>query len=213
MRATRGALLGASAGCAAGFALVTWAAYETAAGRDVDVALLEPAVAVHGGLVEVAAEGFADLLAPIPFAVLLLALLLTGLRLGRRREATAAGALVVLSVIASQILKATLSEPRPWGRFDGAFVHVEALPSGHATAAMALALGALVVAPPAARRAVAAAGALLVIAESFSVMSLGWHFASDVLCGWLLAAGWAALVLAAVGVAPASRRRERQPVG
>jgi PAP2 superfamily len=76
-------------------------------------------------------------------------------------------------------------------------------PSGHATASMALALCALLVSAPRFRPFVAALGALFAVAVSYSFLSLGWHYPSDVLGGYLVAGAWTALAVAALSAADA----------
>jgi hypothetical protein len=80
---------------------------------------------------------------------------------------------------------------------DGSF------PSGHATASMALALCAIIVATPRWRPYVAALGALFAIAVSYSFLTLDWHYPSDVLGGYLVAGAWASLGIAALRAADA----------
>ena len=76
-------------------------------------------------------------------------------------------------------------------------------PSGHSTAAMALALCAVLVARAALAAVAAALGGAYAVAVGFAVVLLGWHYPSDVLGGYLMAGTWTALGLAR----PASRRR------
>jgi hypothetical protein len=61
-------------------------------------------------------------------------------------------------------------------------------PSGHTTAAMTLALCAVVAVPPAWRAATALAGATFAVAVAYATLALTWHYPSDVLAGFLLAA-------------------------
>jgi hypothetical protein len=70
---------------------------------------------------------------------------------------------------------------------------------------MALALAAVMVAPARLRPAVAVAGAGFAVAVSYSLLALGWHFPSDVMAGYSVAALWTALAVAALWWA-ASRR-------
>ncbi|MEA2321086.1 MAG: hypothetical protein QOD81_936, partial [Solirubrobacteraceae bacterium] len=75
-----------------------------------------------------------------------------------------------------------------------------AWPSGHATAAMTLALCAVLVAPPAMRAVTALAGGAFAAAVGYSVIVLAWHYPSDVLGGFLVAGAWAALAVAVLRV-------------
>jgi hypothetical protein len=73
-----------------------------------------------------------------------------------------------------------------------------AWPSGHATAAMTLALAAVLVAPRARRPLVAVAGGAFAVAVGVAVVALHWHFPSDVVGGYLVAATWSLVVAAAL---------------
>ncbi len=83
-------------------------------------------------------------------------------------------------------------------------------PSGHATAAMSLALCCVIAAPGRLRPAVAALGAVFAIAVSYSFLSLEWHYPTDVLGGFLVASIWTLLGIAAIWTGY-SRRGRRRP--
>jgi hypothetical protein len=89
-----------------------------------------------------------------------------------------------------------LAHPR--GGFGEFHVGAEAFPSGHATAAMSLALAAILVAPARLRPLVALVGAGFALAVGFAIVSLDYHFPSDVAGGYLVATGWCFGALAAV---------------
>ena len=96
----------------------------------------------------------------------------------------------------TELLKPLISSPRlitePTVMVTGA------LPSGHATAAMALALCAVIAAPPRARPVVAAVMGAFTIAICYSILELGWHFPSDALAGLLVATAWSLAGMAAL---------------
>ena len=98
---------------------------------------------------------------------------------GRQRIALAIPVLLLATGATTQVLKVVLDEGtlKP-----GSF------PSGHATAALPLALCAALAAPARLRPAVIAAGAGLAAAVSYAIVSLGWHSPSDILGGFLVAA-------------------------
>jgi membrane-associated phospholipid phosphatase len=77
---------------------------------------------------------------------------------------------------------------------------------------MALALCAVLVAPPRRRPVMAAGAAAVVVAVAYSLMTLAWHYPSDVLGGFLVAGTWtlaAGAVLRAAGARwPARTGRE-----
>ena len=106
----------------------------------------------------------------------------------------------------TQLLKPLLAEPRSVLPGDIA-VGAISWPSGHATAAMSLALCSVLAAPARLRPAVAALGAVFAVAVSYSFLTLGWHYPSDVFGGYLVATAWTLLGIAALlavrGRAPA----------
>jgi membrane-associated phospholipid phosphatase len=189
------ALLAAAGGCAALFVLLLVAAYGSDAARHADATSLIGFVAVepNGGSIPDLLGHFGD-----PGAVVVLGALLAAVAVlrGRPRVAAVIVLLIGITSISSQVLKTVLAYPRYEGTFAGAHVAPEAFPSGHSTAAMAIALS-LVIAVPARLRPLAAiVGAGFALSVAFSVISLGWHFPSDAVGGFLLASGWALVLLA-----------------
>ena len=75
-------------------------------------------------------------------------------------------------------------------------IAVTSWPSGHSTAAMTLALCAVLVAPPALRAATALLGGAFAVGVGYAVLVLGWHYPSDVLGGFLMAGLWTSLAVA-----------------
>jgi hypothetical protein len=115
------------------------------------------------------------------------------------RHAAAAGLLLLGANVSSQALKVLLAHPRDVSSWpDLRPINQAAFPSGHATASMALAFAAVLVAPRAYRPLVAVGGGLFALAVSLSVIVLAWHFPSDVFGGQLLAATWCLIALAAL---------------
>ena len=137
--------------------------------------------------------------------VILQALILVGIALlrGRPRLAFAVVALVGVTSVSSQLLKALFAYPRLDG--DVAFVQVaaKAFPSGHSTAAMAIAIAGVLVAPQRIRPVAAVAGCALALTVGFAVVSTGSHFPSDVAGGFLLAATWGIVIALALRAADA----------
>ena len=116
--------------------------------------------------------------------------------LARRRPYDAGAALVLLggAGVTTLALKHLLPEPRadsflgitspvPYPRF----------PSGHSTAAMALVLALTLVAPARVRPLIATLGAVFAAAVGYSLLTLGSHFPTDVLAGFIVAAAWSLL--------------------
>jgi membrane-associated phospholipid phosphatase len=149
-------------------------------------------------------DAISHLADPAPFVVLLVAIV--GVALVRHRPLLGLGAAVAMlgANATSQVLKPALAHPRFTGALGLDQISSASWPSGHATASMSLALAAVLVAAPAWRPALAAAGAAFATAVGCSIVVLTWHYPSDVLGGWLVAAAWA---LAAAAVVSAVERR------
>ena len=126
---------------------------------------------------------------------------LVAVALARRRPRLAIGvpASMVAASVTTEVLKVALAHPRysHWLTPPG-IVGPASWPSGHATAVMMVALGGVLVSPPALRQLVALLGAGLAIAVSFAILIVHWHFPSDVLGGFLVAGAWASLMLEAI---------------
>jgi membrane-associated phospholipid phosphatase len=204
-------LLWMAAGCAVLFALVVVGAYAWGPGQSLDEAGLTGFVNAnhaHDGLRHVTIRftefGNASVVGAITLVLAAFALLR-----GRPRTAVGVLALVAATSVSSQLLKIALAHPRFPAIFDYP-VGPQALPSGHGTAAMSLAMAGVLVAPRRARWAAAVIGSGLALAVGASVVAWGWHYPSDVLAGYLLATGWAPATGAALYEAerrfPASER-------
>jgi hypothetical protein len=72
---------------------------------------------------------------------------------------------------------------------------------------MSLALTCVLAAPARLRPLVAALGAAFAVAVSYSFLTLGWHYPSDVLGGFLVAVTWTLLGVGALLVSDRGRRR------
>jgi hypothetical protein len=118
--------------------------------------------------------------------------------LARRRgwRALAVAGLLAVTGVTTQVLKHVLAQPR-LEHWLPEQVATNSWPSGHSTAAMTLALCAILVAPPALRAVTAMLGGAFAVGVGYAVLVLGWHYPSDVLGGFLVAGLWASL---AVGV-------------
>ena len=180
----------AAAACVAAFLVLLAVVYTTDAGRHGRPPCARTASAsfsVRGS--PSSRTAIAHLADPVPFALL-------GARARRRRACAPRPArrvsrpvLVLLGAnVTTQVLKPLLANPR--GTFGDYGVAAEAFPSGHATAAMSLALVAVVVAPRRLRPLVAFIGAGFALSVGFAIVSLDWHFPSDVAGGYLVAAAW-----------------------
>jgi len=156
------------------------------------------------------ARRVASLCDPQPYVFL--CALPVAITLVRRRPWTLLVIAVVLlgANISTEFLKPLLAHPRLGQQLlVQPTVAAASWPSGHATAAMALALCCVLAAPPRLRPAAAVGGAAFAIAVSYSFLALGWHYPSDALGGFLVAATWTAAAVAAV--LAVQRRREGTP--
>jgi membrane-associated phospholipid phosphatase len=197
-----------AAGCAVLFGLVLLAAYVPARGRWLDGAGL-------AGFVDLQSPFVADLTGRVarlgdPLPVGLAGGMLAAVALARGRSRLASGVILLLAAtsVSSQLLKLGLAHPRYHESIPaGGQVAPAAFPSGHATAAMSLALAGVLAVPRRVRPVAALLGAALAVAVGFSVVSLGWHFPSDVIGGYLLATGWALALVAVLRRAPGEQAR------
>jgi membrane-associated phospholipid phosphatase len=135
---------------------------------------------------------------PTPFFIVGAALVAVALARRRRREAVAVAVLLVGANFGSQLLQDLFAHDRPSALLGSSPVNAAAFPSGHATAAMSLALAAVLVSPTTLRPIAAAAGMVFTLAVSFALVILAWHFPSDIIGGYALAACWCLLVLAGI---------------
>lgn len=142
---------------------------------------------------------------PGPYALVALVLTVVALARRRWRVALAIPVLFVLTGTTTEALKHALAGPR-FDEWLGPHAQIGAAswPSGHSTAAMTMALCAVLAAPPRLRPTVAALGSAYAVAVAYSILTLGWHFPSDVFGGYLVAAGYVLVAIAAVN---ASERR------
>jgi membrane-associated phospholipid phosphatase len=192
-------MLVAAAACVVAFGVLLWLAYSVGPAEWLDGNALNGFVALDGSRVDRLANGLATLCDPGPYALLIVPLLAYAVVKRGLRHAAAAGLLLLGANVSSQALKVLLAHPRDVSRWaDLRPINQAAFPSGHATASMALAFAAVLVAPRAYRPLVAVVGGLFALAVSLSVIVLAWHFPSDVFGGQLLAATWCLIALAAL---------------
>ena len=114
---------------------------------------------------------------------------------GRAWRALAAGVLLVATCATTEVVKHLLAHAR-LENWLSPQIAVTSWPSGHSTAAMTLALCAVLVAPTALRAATALLGGAFAVGVGYAVLVLGWHFPSDVLGGFLMAGLWTSLAVA-----------------
>lgn len=155
-----------------------------------------------------AATHIADLCDVRPYVLLAAVPICVALR--RRRYVLAVAIVLILSGanLTTHILKPLVAEPRPAG-LPPSVLPGPTWPSGHATASMSLALSWILAAPGRLRPWAAAVGAAFSVAVVYSFLILGWHYPSDALGGFLIAALWTLLGIAGICVVDARLRRRR----
>jgi membrane-associated phospholipid phosphatase len=182
--------------CAIAGAVVWLLALRTYTVARLDNVVLAEFLGLGGERTERLARAITSLADPIPFLAFAVALCATAVL--RRSPGRALVAALALggATVTTQGLKTLLAQPRPfpapteWPLTDASW------PSGHATAAMSLALCLVLVCPARWRPIAAAVGGAFGVAVAYSLEVDGWHYASDVIGGFLVAAGWFALAIA-----------------
>jgi hypothetical protein len=134
-------------------------------------------------------------------------LLLVVLALLRRRPLMAALVPLILvgANLTTQVLKPALADLRVIDLYGAPTVYAGSWPSGHATAAMSLALCCVLVVGPQRRALAALLGAGYAIAVGYALVALGWHLPSDVIGGYLVAATFTLVGAAALAALEARR--------
>jgi len=198
------ALLGALTGVISLF-VIWYVAFHVGLVERTDESVLSGFVGLRRPGIDSIALAIASVCDPKPYVFLAAAVVLAAL-IGRRgRVAAAVGGILLGANFTTEILKSALGQTHPIAINVAGTLEYKtgAWPSGHATASMALALCAVLVARARWRPVVAAAGAAFAVAVSFSFLILVWHYPSDVLGGYLVAATWTLVGVAAVWTADA----------
>jgi undecaprenyl-diphosphatase len=179
--------------CVVGFVVVLALAYWVGPAERLDRSVLDALSTPTDTLAnEVAYVGF-RVVDTIPVWVVAAAIAaLIALAQWRLGDAVLAVALVAGTGGLVLALKALLANPRyqPVPVGSDVFPWEDAFPSGHSAGSLAMSLAFLTVVPPSWRRPTAATGIAFTLFISLGVLILNYHYPSDVLGGWLLAAGW-----------------------
>jgi membrane-associated phospholipid phosphatase len=200
------ALLGALA-CLIGLVVTGVLAYLVPVAHVRDSVTLEGFTTLNRPRLTPLIDDIAHLADPVPYALIGLALAAFALARRRGRVALAIVFLLVVTGVTTETLKPLLAHPRHSEWLAEGQIAAASWPSGHATASMTLALCGVLAMPQRLRPTAAAVGALFAIAVSYAILALGWHFPSDVIGGFLIAALWSLLVLAVL-----MRSAEMRPV-
>src|SRR3954471_17151758 len=188
--ALRGALL-----CLVGLVATGLVALLSADAQHRDATALASITELNRGGLAALTAGLVHLADPKPYAVFGAGLVAVALLRRRFRLAAVMPVVMLCAPLTSELLKPLLATDRTPG-----WLHSEvasaAWPSGHSTAALTLALLAVLVAPRRLRPAVAVLGALFASAVAYAVLIQAWHFPSDVVGGYLVATLWTLLAVA-----------------
>jgi membrane-associated phospholipid phosphatase len=194
-----GRALGVAALCALGLAAIWLVAELVPAAQLRDALTLHDFTLLSHPHVDRVANLLVDLLEPVPFLIWGFVLVAVALARGRPRVALAVGLVMALAPLTAEALKPLLAHPHA----HVAAVHISpaSWPSGHSTAALTIALCAVLVAPARHRPLVAALGVIYALGVGCSLLILAWHMPSDVLGGYLVAMLWIALAIASLRLA------------
>jgi membrane-associated phospholipid phosphatase len=202
-RRARTALFGAATGVV--LLAATWyAAHYVALGRSVDASVLRGFADLTRPRLDRVADFIARLCSPDKYVFLAAVPVIVALVRRRPRVAAMIALVILCANETTQLLKPLLPGPHDYVRW--VTLGQATWPSGHATAAMSLALCSVIAAPARRRPAVAAAMAAFAVAVSYSFLELAWHYPSDVLGGFLVAGTWTLLGIAALSILEARRR-------
>jgi membrane-associated phospholipid phosphatase len=190
--------LGIAGLCVAGLVLTWIVAALVPAAHVRDAVALHDFTLLSRPHVDMVANFLLDLLEPALFTLWAIALIAFALARGRPRVALAVACVMGLAPLTAETLKPLLAHSH--AHLGYAYIDPASWPSGHATAAVALVLCAVLVAPMWLRPAVAALGGVFAVAVGCSLLILAWHMPSDVLGGYLVASLWMALAVSALRV-------------
>jgi membrane-associated phospholipid phosphatase len=205
------AALRAAALCAAGLVATGLLAYTVPVFKGHDSASLRGFEGLNHGRLAPLLDHVAHLADPAPFALVGIALIVLAVARGRARVGLAIAVVLPAAAVTTELLKRLLAHPRLAEWLGADQISAASWPSGHATAAMSLALCGVLAVSARWRPLAATVGGLFAIAVSYAILALGWHFPSDVIGGFLVAALWTSLAVAAVRAADARRPPKRRP--
>ena len=194
--------LAAALACAAAFTILLFAVH------DLNIAMRWDATALDGlrslsadhRWIWVTNDAIVHTVDLVGIVAILLAICGAGVYWGRYRQVGAAVVLVAGANLTCQVVKALASHPRYHGVLGDNQLTAPGFPSGHTTAAMSLALSAVLVAPSRWRPLAATLGGAFALAVSIALTIQGWHYPSDVIGGLLVATGFSMLVVAGLRI-------------
>ncbi len=184
--------------CAAGVALLALFFYGSDRFNHYDSTLTADLLAPTDSLRHSIAELWSDSANPVPLALFLAAVSVLGIIWKRPWHLLAAGGVVLMANLSTQVMKALLAHPRLQGALGASYPIEIGYPSGHTTAAVSAGFALWLVAPRRLRGWAALAGAAYASIVAAGVVVAGWHFISDVLGAVMVVGFWAALAMAAL---------------
>jgi membrane-associated phospholipid phosphatase len=199
--------LGVAGLCVAALA-ATWSVSALVPGARLrDAIVLHDFMLLNRPHVETVGNALLAVLDPAPFTLLAIVLVVFALLRRRPAVALAIAAVMGLAPLTSELLKPLLAHAHD----QVAATHIveASWPSGHATAAAALVLCAVLASPVRLRPVVGAVGLAFAAGVGCSLLILAWHMPSDVIGGYLVGALWMALAVAALRARAAGRSRPR----
>jgi membrane-associated phospholipid phosphatase len=204
---SRNAFIGA--GICTGLLLLVWfLAFHVGFAQRADQSIFKGFLDLQRGLIPRLAKHVAEVCDPKPYTCLAVVPVAIALLRRRRRLAITLAVILLSAPATTELIKPLLAQTRAHSLLGPAqVVSPVSWPSGHATAAMSLALTAVLAVPGRLRPTAAALGALFAIAVSYSFLTLGWHYPSDVFGGFLVAATWTLLGVGGLLASDAGRRR------
>lgn len=188
-----------AAGCAVALALVWCLAELVPAVHLRDGIVLGHFTSLSGPHINHPLRTLLHLLDPSLYVLWGIALVALALARSRPRVALAIAVVLALAPLSAEVLKPLLSHGNAGYR--GTQLGVSSWPSGHATAALTLALCAVLAVPPRWRVPTAVVGILFAAVAGAGLLILLKHMPSDVVGGYLLATMWVALAVAALRAA------------
>jgi membrane-associated phospholipid phosphatase len=201
-RRARLAVYGASIGVLL-LVVVWYVAFHVGAARQADATILNGFLGLNGPRTDRVANFVAGLCNPKSYVILAALPVVVALLRGRPRVAVTIVLILLCANETTELLKPLLAAQRdPTTRL----VQAGSWPSGHATAAMSLCMCWVLAVSARWRPAVAAAMTAFAIAVSYSFLTLGWHYPSDVLGGFLIASVWSLIWIAALSTYEYRRR-------
>src|SRR4051812_45056305 len=191
----RAPLLGALA-CFAGLVAIGYLSHLVHAGELRDAAALTTFSHLRDTRIDGLLHGLVHIADTIPYLMLSGAVIATAILRARPRTAAACGVVLLCAPASAEVIKHLTADARAHSLVIHNHIANASWPSGHACGAMALALCAVLVAPAVWRPLVALVGGLLAIGVGYAVVALVWHFPSDTIGGFLLAATWTLVAVA-----------------